>query len=506
MTEAFDWLKPSLLWQVDSLDFRQPDFFRPQLLEFRSDTFMEDFLAAAAAPKPDAFRHLLAKPATSGQPLKLFQPIHGCFYVLCGALCCRVPGFPDRQVQAAEGESTFFVLRKLVNGAEYAWVADGTQKGWQPLNGQSKCLMQGEARHPLSTTTAANGRSLVFGYLPVASRETYAVPPSELAEESTPMDTRLEALRARFVDLLTRSDPNTASSIIEMTADSVVLTLSVYLLLDLWEFLLTPAHLPDVAEALRSTSPPTFTGPKAQAKTNLMAFLESRRLGGTLTLAGALRKVAQEREALNQPGGGNLSQLSFTNDYNLKTYRPDPATLTQLTQRVQDALPAVQPSVELPKLEPRADALYVLRCVYERPQCEPPTHIVSQPSEPFQLAPFFDPEAPARPVHIPLPADVSIAGLRKFKKNVTFMMSDAMRRKVARITGQEKVFIREDNPPLNADEPADGLAHICSFSIQIIFIVAFFLLIMFVVILNFVFWWIAFFKICLPIPKRLLPG
>ena len=45
--------------------------------------------------------------------------------------------------------------------------------------------MDGEERHPLSAATAANGRSLVFGYLPVASRETYAVPPSELAEEST---------------------------------------------------------------------------------------------------------------------------------------------------------------------------------------------------------------------------------------------------------------------------------------------------------------------------------
>jgi hypothetical protein len=36
--------------------------------------------------------------------------------------------------------------------------------------------------------------------------------------------------------------------------------------------------------------------------------------------------------------------------------------------------------------------------------------------------------------------------------------------------------------------------------------VAFMLLLMFVIILNFVFWWIAFFKICIPIPKKLLSG
>jgi hypothetical protein len=502
MTEAFDWLKPSPLWQADGLDFRRPDFFQPHLLEFRSDTFMEDFLAAANSPKPGTLQAVLAIPPQPDKPLKLFQPVHGCFYLVCGSLCCRLPGFPDREVQTTDGESVFFVLRKLVNGAEYAWVVADTKKGWQPLNGQLRRVLNGEERQPLLTVTAANGRSLLFGYLPVASRETYAVPPTELAEDSTITDPRLEELEARFVGPLTRSDPNTPSSVIETTADSVALTLSVYLLLDLWEYL--EKYFPDVAVALRDNPGATFSGDKAQAKASLMAFLQAQLLGGSLTLATALGRVAQKREELNQPGGGNLTQLGFNADYNLKTNRLGATALTQLTEKVKDALPAAQPTVELPKFDPRADALYVLRCVYERPQCEPPVHVVSQPSEPFQLAPFFDPAAPARPVRIPLPADVSIAGLRKFKKNVAFLMSNAMRKKVASIAGKEKDLLREDSP--NISEPSDdGLAHICSFSIQIIFIVAFFLLITFVIILNFVFWWIAFFKICLPIPKRFLP-
>jgi hypothetical protein len=129
-------------------------------------------------------------------------------------------------------------------------------------------------------------------------------------------------------------------------------------------------------------------------------------------------------------------------------------------------------------------------------------YVVSLPSPLFVLASFFVPEAPARPVRIPLPTDVSIAGLRKFKKGVTFMLSDAMRKKMESIVGKEKTLIPEE-PSLS--EPSDELAFICSFSIQIIFIVAFFLLLMFVIILNLVFWWIAFFKICLPIPKSWLP-
>ncbi len=39
--------------------------------------------------------------------------------------------------------------------------------------------------------------------------------------------------------------------------------------------------------------------------------------------------------------------------------------------------------------------------------------VVSEPSEPFQIAGFFDLDAPARPIHISLPIDTSIKDLRK---------------------------------------------------------------------------------------------
>jgi hypothetical protein len=505
MPEVFDWLKPASLWQPGGLDFRQPDFFRPRLLAFHSDTFMEEFLAAASRPQADALQNLLATPPQPGQPLKLFQPVHGSFYLVCGSLCCRLPGFPDREVRTADGETVFFVLRKLVNGTEYAWVANGAQKGWQPLNGSSRSVFTGEERHPLLTANTAHGRALVFGYVPVASRETYLVPHAELTPDTpdtTLPDLRLEELRARFVGpLITPLSPPSTDTLLDIADDATPpqsLTLSVYLLLDLWEFFFT--HVQDVAIALRDNPNATFTGEKAQAKAALMTFLKAQELPSLLTLATALQAVAQKQAQLNQAGGVDLAQLGFNATYSLKGVLLN----TDLPQAVQNALPTVQPPVELPKVESGAEALYALRCVYERPQCDPPVRVVSQPTEPFQLAPFFDPEAPARPVRIPLPADVSIAGLRKLKKNVAFMMSNAMRKKAASIMGKEKALITDENPDVS-ESPDDGLAHICSFSIQIIFIVAFFLLITFVVILNFVFWWIAFFKICLPIPKRFLP-
>lgn len=502
MAETFDWMKPSALWQADGLDFLRQDFFRPQLLEFRTDAFMETFLNAAASPKPDALNGLIAAPPAPDAPLKLYQPNHGCFYLTCSSLCCRIPGFPDRQIHLADGESVFFVLRKVVDGAEYAWVDGGQSKTWQPLDGGPKRVLQGEERLPLLHTVGGNGRSILFGYLPVASRETYAVPPAQLAVDGAP-DRRIEDLDSRFSSPMTVLE-NTPTPAFPTEA---LQTTSVYLLLELWEYFST--YLPDVAEALKQNAAGISTGDRVGAKNALLEFLATQQLGGSLTLAAALHQVANDRDALNQPSGSDaelqnrLTGLGYDPTYSFQGLALDTDTLDKT---VLAALPdSVTVPIVLPKLEPRAGALYLLRCVYERPQCDPPIRIVSQPSAQFQLAPFFDPEAPVRPVKIPLPSDVSIAGMRKFKKGVTFMMSDAMRRKMNSIAGNEKSLLTP-NPNAPPDNSGADVAFVCSFSIQIIFIVAFVLLLMFVIILNFVFWWIAFFRICLPIPKRLLPG
>src|SRR5689334_17508349 len=103
MAETFDWLKPSILWQRGGADMLRRDFFRPALHEFTTDKFMEDFLAAAAAPAPKPFRDTLAAPITGRTQLKLFQPVHGNFYLTSASLCCHVPGFPDREVKTGDG-------------------------------------------------------------------------------------------------------------------------------------------------------------------------------------------------------------------------------------------------------------------------------------------------------------------------------------------------------------------------------------------------------------------
>ncbi len=506
MTEHYEWLKPQPLWQENGLDYRQPDFFQPHLFGYNSDAFVDEFMAAAQAGN-GALAGSLVEPIAEGAPLKLFQPIHGSFYLASGSLCCVEPGFPERQVSLTDGESTFFVLRKLVAGVEYGWVtANGSAAGWQPAGNAGRALLDREERLPLYPTAPKDDRTLLFGYIPVSSRDTYNVGPAALAQltgqpENSLTDPRADELQSRFIDQATELVGMPTSQTLGATTTQIRRNMSVFTLLDLWEMLDRPEVLPDVAAALRDNPNATFTGDKAAQKTALMTYFKNSQWTGSRTLASAIGEVAKKQTQLNE-SESDPSALGFGSSYRLDSVQFNGSVLRTSFEAALSS--ETRPPIELPKIEPGSEATYVVRCVYERPQCEPVQRIISKPSEPFRLAGFFDKDAPARQVKIQLPTNVSMSDMRRFKKGVTFMISEPMQRKIAMITGKEKELL-ETNPSLNPDD-SGGFAFICSFSIEIIFIVAFFLLLMFVIILNFVFWWILFFRICLPVPKKLLGG
>lgn len=155
-------------------------------------------------------------------------------------------------------------------------------------------------------------------------------------------------------------------------------------------------------------------------------------------------------------------------------------------------------SVPVPKLEARPGTQYVLRCVYQRPHCgllHP--DVVSNSTEPFELASFFDVDAPARPIRISMPVDTSIAGLRKFKKNVAFIISDKLRQQMERVSDAKKALQGE-----LGDAQQFDLGTICSFSIPIITICALLVLFIFLILLNIIFWWLPFIRLCFPISLK----
>jgi hypothetical protein len=187
-----------------------------------------------------------------------------------------------------------------------------------------------------------------------------------------------------------------------------------------------------------------------------------------------------------------------------------------LADMIEQALPEQPASSVTPPLiasQPvmgiGAPTYFVIRCVFERPNCGPlQPNVVSEPTEPFIMAGFFDPDAPARPLRINLPVDTTPAGLRKFDKNTAFMISNVLCGQIERAKGLGLGdLIRTVLPwPLHKDldlpdkGPCDT-GMICSLSIPIITICALILLMIIVALLDIIFRWMPFFIMCLPLPK-----
>jgi hypothetical protein len=89
---------------------------------------------------------------------------------------------------------------------------------------------------------------------------------------------------------------------------------------------------------------------------------------------------------------------------------------------------------------------------------------------------------------------MSMSNLRRFKKGVGFIMSPDLQQKINGI-GPAQVNMLDSQNLIEL-----GLGFMCTFSIPIITLCAFILLLILVIILHLVFWWIPFFKICLPVP------
>jgi hypothetical protein len=157
---------------------------------------------------------------------------------------------------------------------------------------------------------------------------------------------------------------------------------------------------------------------------------------------------------------------------------------------------------------------FVVRFVFERPLCGklfPP--VVSQATRQFEMAAFMDPDAPARPVHIRMPLDISPAGLRKYKKNAMFLFSDMMcgkMKNIKKMTLADLVLsvlpwpFHKDLPDVGSAGPcrSDGetLGLICSLSIPIITLCAMILLFIMVNLFNMIFKWLPWFFVCFPLP------
>jgi hypothetical protein len=496
-------------------------------------------------------------PEAEAAPVKLYPPAHRRYYLVAASLVCQVRGLPDRTVDVAGEETTAFVLRRLPLGtdglplpetasgyAEYGWFGEG---GWKPVNGPGGLDRAGgsaggdgapaverEERLPLfplpfADAATSRPRRLLAGLVPVAGRETYEatvradappVSPGDLAGDVL-ADPRLGDYERAVHGLLAVAEalaPGAPPAAVVPERDPFA-----FGLLDLVAFV--EAYLPAVWAAVASGDGRALAGAARRVfdalvalpggkvtRAVLVALLEHRALveSGGVDFAGGV-DPGRGLAALTTLTRAEMDAVVAALDIRRKGSAGLDYGAAGLNRDVRDALGAYAGGYET--AEPEANpavaaglgadvgAVYAVRCVYERPRCRGAGRhpVVSARSRPFRLAGFFDPDAPVRPARITLPVDTSVAGLRAFPKAVSFLVSNQLRAQLDRVQGVKLEALDKGEI---GEEGGLTLGMICSLSIPIITLCAFVLLLVIVFVLNIVFWWLPFFRICFPIPLK----
>jgi hypothetical protein len=516
---------------------------------------------------------LLPRNGSGIQPtgsLKLYQPAHQRFYLVSACLVCRVPGLPDRTLDTANQERATFVMRRLrpsipgdfksdpADWDEYAFVTTPRGNSWQKVadsaNPTADVLVPGEEQLPLFGVTYIEPdnrkRRVLAGYVPVGKREAYlgaGQPSLDQDNPPEPVDPRKAVLLSQVTDpwrSLIAIEAQTQLQVAPLSGndrlsrqfqlyDQITL-LSWYALLDFADYL--EKYLPTLWSVILGQRAASDLSPAGRTlyATLLNTWYDDR--GTWWSLLTALTTIQGWRTGLESATEPYATQpplpavLPFDShslppwpDFHFLLSDPalarlvDPlpgqASIDDLVVAALEHMPTATPPLPLAAQQSILDgaepAWFVIRCVFERPNCGPlMPPVVSDPTPPFQLAAFFEPNAPARPVRISLPFDLTPAGLRKYAKNSAFVMSDAfcgMLDQIRQLTLVDLVMALLP-PPLHKDLPKpkgpciDG-GIVCSLSIPIVTICAFILLTIIVNLLNMVFKWLPYFITCFPLPN-----
>lgn len=450
--------------------------------------------------------------------------------------------------QAAVGVAEQVLVTDAVTAiqVEQAWVDEGPQRGWRDLvddKGRPVAVRPDEERFPLhpvsvSSDNGAGQRKLFYGYVAVGHREKYqerrpvaeddpadALRQFELDVRSSSTvdgdyDFRMDELTDRVLEpwrgIYTATKP---ADRLDPPFTEKLGEFSLYLILDMADWL--QRNLPEVFLRLTQGTP-LPAGSKRAALVTELQQLRVRVNNAERTLAQAIDDLAPHLSLVRGQGEEPAAQFNVRDArrvapgpaFDLRTvpayltYRaapdvslhrafqealaesPSPSAVSQeVVDLLQDQVVPAEPDPET-----AADGgVYVLRLVYERPECPP---VVSQPTPPLTFARFFDPDAPARHIRIELPS-IAMKDLRRYKRGVGMQMTPELRDVMKRV---QKSML--DGDGLAGSAGGWELGMICSFSLQIIFLVAFIVMFIFLIAFNFIFWWLPFLKICFPIPKK----
>lgn len=479
------------------------------------ESFLDAVLADSAAT--DARTRLAARRGRrrgADRVLELHQPVHRRFQLVLLEACCDVPGRP--RLDPAKIESMGFVLRRREGAAWQGWM-QGARRGWMNVAPQADpdparrapqrpgaagliaaeiALRRGapppaEEVHSLFVAPpdvcAKAGRTLLYGVIPVASAERsdtpepapdYAnLPPQEAADLRQHLSAFLKArprvelprqgwlLDAAWRPLDIAADAGGTDGLLRSLG-----VLLQQLLVELDAFgtgsaaALLRAALAEIALPLerdafgrvtRSTDAATFCAAAAPIL-----------IGGEPNATGL--RMPLEWPAVGAQRGARLTD----------------AAIACLAQRHAALVPPA------PKFDddPRLYAVRPFLRVRGHADC-PPRLVWGPQSEPFRILPWWESDGPAARIALP-----DVSALKKVKPNVAFELPPALAN-----------LLQGDMKKLKDGEGSTSglsLGWICSFSIPIITICAFIVLNIFLSLFDLIFRWMAFIKICIPVPRR----
>ena len=522
---------------------------RPLILQRSDDDFIEATLAdlRSAAGR----QQLLARRAQAVDAkgvLKLFQPIQRQFHLALIEAWCDAPGTP--RIDAARVHSAGLVLRRLdAQGRPEGWMkSQGRLRGWQSL-----ARLGGAAREPAAAlrlqrrstgvagidraiaasaasaaasadealeeqviplylappdVNADAGKTLLYGLVPTTSAELSEAPPTLGDEGGNNFGPATAAFNQHLVEALRgegQSLPFAGQAVRagwfdagEMATDSPPIDID-----------------PTQWAELRS-------GSSSQARALQRFLLLLRQLSGEFNVFDGGAEVAAlqaQLRAIRLPlvlrGGETVARTVAAFDclrdattlllakealpYAVEMPAVFPALDAATQQDLKTALHSAM-SARFSAMKGRAGrfdepaARYLLRAfVRIKSDCGmAPRTVWSEDSEPFTIAAWYE-GAGAPPVQIPLPDASDRNLLKQLKPNVAFIVPPAMQNL---LSGKTKDLLEGKGSVGTA-----GLSWICGFNIPVITICAFIVLNIFLTLLNLVFGWLFFIKVCIPFPK-----
>ncbi len=486
----------------------------PTILAYPEDDFIAAFLEDMRAPDWATRLETRSVFEGSGTTPELGQPVHRVFHIVVVDARCITAGVP--RLDPAKISSSGLVVRRVRTGGEDAWMRrNDLPIGWQGppsgsldagtdydpnaglrrkrLEGKNAKLlarldrlpgqgeMASEAEIPLFAVPpdvmTNTGMTLLYGFLPLSSSETEPEP------DTTP-PFALGDVRERVPVLLRNNRAGSTLPPINRTVTR--------------------------AEMLR---------PEEISDANLGA--------GLRTLKSALTWLSQETAAFNDgaaPGIGNalgdvtlvgaansnffeflrlcyrafiLQEPGAPTSVHMPDYWPTISAWTE-SQLVTSAFAAMSARwATVSPMTPQFPAIgltYRVRCFLRIDDCPgcPPRIIWSTPSPDWKIRPwFFGGDGPPRQIEMPA---LSLDSLKALKPNVAVKVPPELQQHLDRINLGDLMDGKHTKTSLS-------FGMICGFSIPIITICAFIILQIFLQLLNIIFFWLPYVRICIPFPQ-----